>query len=255
MRQVGVQMQDVGTQICWQIYVDDPGRELGVDQLVHLAAKSDLSQYEHVATKCVPDLKGAVETVTILLPVPNPGQRSSLGPIVASGFLGLMAGGVPGVAAGVAAYEVLDDLFGDDDDGDHDWYPIDPPKTIHQPYKLTLPTGYRIADAAAQNTADEQYVLDPAGQIPVRWLKKNGMHLAYHMNILNANDGTMDLLISGGDVTPGEIIEFQARIRVVPTGAAVDAANQFNVSVVERTRNSLVSCKMSLDGRFVSHTR
>src|SRR5262249_53928000 len=99
MRQVGVQMQDVGTQLCWQGYVDDPGRELGVGQLVHLEAKSDLSHYEHLATKPV-DANGSVETLTILLPVPKPGQRSNTGPIVAAGFLGLMAGSVPGAVAG-----------------------------------------------------------------------------------------------------------------------------------------------------------
>jgi hypothetical protein len=235
MRQVGVQMQDIGTQLCWQIYVDDPGQELGVGQLVHLAAKSDLSQYAHLAMKPVPDSKGSVETVTILLPVPGPGQRSNLGPIVAAGFLGLMAGSLPGAAAGVAVYEVLDDLFGDDEEH-HDWYTIDPVKTIHQAYKLTLPEGYRLADVAAQNAADELFVLDPAGQIPVRWLHKNGMNLAYHMNILNPNDGTMDLVVSGGDVTPGEIIEFQARIRIVPTAATVQAATEYNNSIVEENK-------------------
>ncbi|GFG49028.1 hypothetical protein CQY20_22955 [Mycolicibacterium agri] len=37
MRQVGVQVQDVGTYLCWQTYVDDPGRQLGIAELVHLA--------------------------------------------------------------------------------------------------------------------------------------------------------------------------------------------------------------------------
>ena len=37
MRQVGVQVQDIGTYLCWQTYVDDPGRQLGVAKLVHLA--------------------------------------------------------------------------------------------------------------------------------------------------------------------------------------------------------------------------
>lgn len=37
MRQVGVQVQDIGTYLCWQTYVDDPGKQLGVSKLVHLA--------------------------------------------------------------------------------------------------------------------------------------------------------------------------------------------------------------------------
>ncbi|HKZ04237.1 MAG TPA: hypothetical protein VJU81_02100 [Methylomirabilota bacterium] len=42
MRQVGVQVQDIGTYLCWQTYVDDPGRQLGVAKLVHLAKEPDV---------------------------------------------------------------------------------------------------------------------------------------------------------------------------------------------------------------------
>jgi hypothetical protein len=37
MRQVAIQVQDIGSFLSWQTYVDDPGRELGVAQLVHVA--------------------------------------------------------------------------------------------------------------------------------------------------------------------------------------------------------------------------
>lgn len=37
MRQVGVQVQDIGTYLCWQTFVDDPGRNLGIAKLVHIA--------------------------------------------------------------------------------------------------------------------------------------------------------------------------------------------------------------------------
>lgn len=37
MRQVGVQIQDIGTYLCWQTYVDDPGQQLGIAKLVHIA--------------------------------------------------------------------------------------------------------------------------------------------------------------------------------------------------------------------------
>ncbi|MDD5268542.1 MAG: hypothetical protein PHO08_15680 [Methylococcales bacterium] len=36
MRQVGVQVQDIGSYLCWQTYVDDPGATLGVANLVHI---------------------------------------------------------------------------------------------------------------------------------------------------------------------------------------------------------------------------
>jgi hypothetical protein len=43
MRLVGVQLQHVGTQLCWQIYIDDPGAQLGVAELCHVAQPADLS--------------------------------------------------------------------------------------------------------------------------------------------------------------------------------------------------------------------
>ncbi len=37
MQQVGVQVQDVGSYLCWQAYVDEPGVALGIAELVHVA--------------------------------------------------------------------------------------------------------------------------------------------------------------------------------------------------------------------------
>lgn len=44
MRQVVVQVQDVGSYLCWQTYVDDPGSQLGLAKLVHVGAPPDLSR-------------------------------------------------------------------------------------------------------------------------------------------------------------------------------------------------------------------
>jgi hypothetical protein len=43
MRQVGVQVQDLGAQLCWQSYVDDPGGDLLLAKLVHVATPPDFS--------------------------------------------------------------------------------------------------------------------------------------------------------------------------------------------------------------------
>ena len=47
MRQVGVQVQDVGSYLCWQTYVDDPGKELGIAELIHIAKPADLDSIPH----------------------------------------------------------------------------------------------------------------------------------------------------------------------------------------------------------------
>jgi hypothetical protein len=42
MRQVGVQVQDIGSFLCWSTFVDEPGRNLGLSNLVHIAKPADL---------------------------------------------------------------------------------------------------------------------------------------------------------------------------------------------------------------------
>jgi hypothetical protein len=42
MRRIGVQIQDIGTQLCWQVFVDEPGEGLGLANLVHIAEPVDL---------------------------------------------------------------------------------------------------------------------------------------------------------------------------------------------------------------------
>ena len=42
MRQVGVQIQDVGSYLCWETFVDDPGRDLSMPHLIHIAQPADL---------------------------------------------------------------------------------------------------------------------------------------------------------------------------------------------------------------------
>jgi hypothetical protein len=47
MRQVGVQVQDIGTFLCWQTYVDNPGNDLGLAKLIHIAKSPDLESLPH----------------------------------------------------------------------------------------------------------------------------------------------------------------------------------------------------------------
>lgn len=47
MRQVGVQVQDIGTYLCWQSYVDEPGRQLGVADLMHVAKSPEIDSIPH----------------------------------------------------------------------------------------------------------------------------------------------------------------------------------------------------------------
>lgn len=55
MRQVGVQVQDLGAQLCWQAYVDDPGADLGTTKLVHVAAPPDFTSAGPVNELPVPE--------------------------------------------------------------------------------------------------------------------------------------------------------------------------------------------------------
>ncbi len=42
MRQVGVQVQDIGSYLCWETFVDEPGAALGLADLIHIAKPADL---------------------------------------------------------------------------------------------------------------------------------------------------------------------------------------------------------------------
>jgi hypothetical protein len=42
MRQVGVQVQDIGSYLCWETFVDEPGGDLGLANLIHIAQPADL---------------------------------------------------------------------------------------------------------------------------------------------------------------------------------------------------------------------
>ncbi|HLG56699.1 MAG TPA: hypothetical protein VI485_15275 [Vicinamibacterales bacterium] len=43
MRKVGVQVQDIGVQLCWHTFVDDAGRDVGVGKLVHIGEPPSLA--------------------------------------------------------------------------------------------------------------------------------------------------------------------------------------------------------------------
>jgi hypothetical protein len=43
MRKVGVQVQDIGLQLCWHTFVDDPGAALGISKLVHIGEPPDMA--------------------------------------------------------------------------------------------------------------------------------------------------------------------------------------------------------------------
>lgn len=43
MRRVGVQLQDLGSHLCWQVFIDDAGADLGLAELVHFAESPDLA--------------------------------------------------------------------------------------------------------------------------------------------------------------------------------------------------------------------
>lgn len=43
MRKVGVQVQHIGARLSWQVYLEDPGHDLGTGELVHVVSAPDLT--------------------------------------------------------------------------------------------------------------------------------------------------------------------------------------------------------------------
>ena len=50
MRQVAVQVQDIGTYLSWQTYVDNPGEQLGIAELMHISKSPDVDNIPHPET-------------------------------------------------------------------------------------------------------------------------------------------------------------------------------------------------------------
>lgn len=66
MRQVAIQVQDIGSYLCWQTYVDDPGDHLGLGRFVHIGAPPDLSRIP--APEMIVPPKAFDEDVNITIP-------------------------------------------------------------------------------------------------------------------------------------------------------------------------------------------
>jgi len=75
MRQVGVQVQDIGTYLCWQTYVDDPGRDLGLSKLIHIAQSAELGGLQH--PEAIPLFQPVQEEKTVTIPFISVGNVSA----------------------------------------------------------------------------------------------------------------------------------------------------------------------------------
>jgi hypothetical protein len=65
MCQIGVQVQDVGTYMCWQTYVDDAGKELGLADLIHITKPPDIPADPNPQSVPEPDSRVKADPVTI----------------------------------------------------------------------------------------------------------------------------------------------------------------------------------------------
>jgi hypothetical protein len=66
MRQAAVQVQDVGSYLCWQTYVDSPGASLGVAKLMHIAKPAELDGLH--APEEIPMLQPFTEQKVVTVP-------------------------------------------------------------------------------------------------------------------------------------------------------------------------------------------
>lgn len=82
MRQVGVQVQDYGTQLCWQTFIDEPGDELGVSLLVHVAQPADLSNLKEPDKPPQPDPMISAQPLTVNVSWPDDDDNTYYGFVV-----------------------------------------------------------------------------------------------------------------------------------------------------------------------------
>jgi hypothetical protein len=66
MRRVGVQVQDIGTRLCWQVFIDDAGATLGLAELVHFAESPDLANLKE--PEPLPPPANILKKITLPIP-------------------------------------------------------------------------------------------------------------------------------------------------------------------------------------------
>ena len=66
MRRVGVQVQDIGMRLCWQVFVDDPGAPLGLAELVDMVEAPDLSSLKE--PEKIPEPAAIVKKAVVPIP-------------------------------------------------------------------------------------------------------------------------------------------------------------------------------------------
>jgi hypothetical protein len=134
MRRIGVQVQDIGMRLCWQVFVDDPGAELGVARLVHLADREDLSQIH--APEVIPYPPPVKLPHRLLLPFQrHHGDNDTGNMYIEDGHLS-DSGHIH---------------LGDENDKIKVNYPG---------HRVAPPPGYRLANVSLKNVAGDHY-LDP----------------------------------------------------------------------------------------------
>ncbi|MES0110166.1 hypothetical protein [Mesorhizobium sp. M0013] len=83
MRQVAVQVQDIGSYLCWQTYVDWPGEELGIAKLVHIGQPPELDGLQ--APEEVPLLQPFTDNKTVTIPFVPIGLADNKGELYVDG--------------------------------------------------------------------------------------------------------------------------------------------------------------------------
>lgn len=100
MRQVGVQIQDIGSYLCWETFVDEPGAQLGLSNLVHIAQPADLILVPNPKLMPMPQLSLSVGFTGEMEWFFPENQRQSNGP---DGFYKMNTLNVPAIPDG---YEI-----------------------------------------------------------------------------------------------------------------------------------------------------
>lgn len=101
MRQVGVQIQDVGTYLCWETFVDDPGRQLALPNLIHIAKPADMVVVPNANHQPMPPLALSVvfEGEAVWNFPDNSRQNNSAHPETNYRFVPIATLDIPGVPA------------------------------------------------------------------------------------------------------------------------------------------------------------
>ncbi|MDD5322009.1 MAG: hypothetical protein PHD43_15640 [Methylococcales bacterium] len=193
MRRVGVQLQDLGSQLCWQVFIDNAGATLGLAELVHFAESPDLANLKQPEIGPPP----APIKITVSTKIPFLGFRTN------------DDNGAGAIYGNTGLIEKVDERY----KGSYRGVRTNTTNDEAQDREVVMgPFPFKIAPPKSNYELAEVRPLGPQG--------KQQQANARPVETFNKSDGSFDLVLDSVDFGGENLFLFDVELKFVPVEAA-----------------------------------